>query len=178
MLTETVRACASAPCTVEEAGTASTLESVIRDAVNIQVVVVDGSSTDNTVRIAMDFFAKARVQPQEEWDLLGWERHHAYDLLHSPAGRGKQMSVGIRASNAPLLAFAHGDYILPPHYNTLIRTCISKTISPCQLCLGAFRLKIEDRLGVLSKHGKQLMELVVHLRARLLWMLCGINLCS
>ncbi len=71
------------------------------DPVNIsQTIVVDGGSTDSTVRVL-----------EGRNDVL---------LLHSGPGRAKQMNAGASAAGSDILYFLHADSVPPKHFDALI----------------------------------------------------------
>jgi rSAM/selenodomain-associated transferase 2 len=86
---------------------------------NIEVIVVDGGSTDDTCRVAVE---------------LGVQ------VIASPAGRSRQMNLGAAAATGDILLFLHGDSRLPLGFDRLIRQTMSVNQPPIA---GAFRLGIE-----------------------------------
>jgi rSAM/selenodomain-associated transferase 2 len=86
---------------------------------NIEVIVVDGGSTDDTCQVA----AARGVQ-----------------VIASPPGRSNQMNLGATAATGEILLFLHGDSRLPLGFDRLIRQMMSAKQSPIA---GAFRLGID-----------------------------------
>jgi rSAM/selenodomain-associated transferase 2 len=80
------------PALNEEAGIISSLQSVTNQPGDIEVIVVDGGSTDRTRQVAQPY---ARV-------------------IQSEQGRGAQMNVGAQESRGEVLLFLHADSQLPP----------------------------------------------------------------
>ena len=64
-----------------------------------EVIVVDGGSSDDTVRIAQGL---------------------ADRVLHAPRGRALQMNAGARAASGDVLLFLHADTRLPPGAERLV----------------------------------------------------------
>ena len=64
-----------------------------------EVIVVDGGSSDDTVRIAQGL---------------------ADRVIHAPRGRALQMNAGARAASGDVLLFLHADTRLPPGAETLV----------------------------------------------------------
>jgi len=64
-----------------------------------EVIVVDGGSSDDTVRIAQGLADK---------------------VIHAPRGRALQMNAGARAASGDVLLFLHADTRLPPGAETLV----------------------------------------------------------
>lgn len=85
---------------------------------DVEVVVVDGESTDPTAELARD--AGARV-------------------ITCPPGRGRQMNAGARLASGNVLLFLHADTRLPSDFPNLIAAALrSNTV-----VAGAFRLAID-----------------------------------
>ncbi len=61
---------------------------------SVELIVVDGGSTDATVRIAGE----------------------SAEVLHGPTGRARQLNMGLERSNASAVLFCHGDTELPHGY--------------------------------------------------------------
>ena len=77
----------------EEKALPQTLDRVLRQAGDFEVIVVDGGSVDRTCEIARP---EARVQ-----------------LFSAPKGRASQMNAGARAARGEWLLFLHADTLLP-----------------------------------------------------------------
>jgi rSAM/selenodomain-associated transferase 2 len=71
----------------------------------LEIVVVDGGSTDQTVAVAKEYGAKV-VQGQK--------------------GRAKQMNLGARVASGGILYFLHVDTLPPTHFDTSILTAIQE----------------------------------------------------
>ena len=67
-----------------------TLASLKVFGANVEIIVVDGGSTDATIEIAQNYNVK---------------------ILHSPRGRGTQLQIGGSAANGDVLWFLHADTI-------------------------------------------------------------------
>lgn len=61
---------------------------------NVEIILVDGGSSDDTVSIAENYNVK---------------------ILHSPRGRGRQLQIGGDAASGEILWFLHADTIAPPN---------------------------------------------------------------
>jgi rSAM/selenodomain-associated transferase 2 len=86
---------------------------------NIEVIVVDGGSSDDTCQVAVKLGVK---------------------LIVSPAGRSRQMNLGAAAATGDILLFLHGDSRLPLGFDRLIRQVMGG--NDVQIA-GAFRLGID-----------------------------------
>ena len=107
------------PALNEASGIARSIASAAQEP-GVEVIVVDGGSRDETVRVA---------------------RRQGAKTLSVPAGRARQMNAGARASSGEFLVFLHADTILPSNYAGLVRRLLA---SP-DVVAGAFRLGIEGR---------------------------------
>ncbi len=85
----------------------------------IEVIVVDGGSTDETI---------AAVQAQ------------GIKVISSPAGRARQMNLGGQMATGDILLFLHADTRLPMGFDESIR----QTLSLEHWIAGAFALGIDD----------------------------------
>ncbi|MCK5573526.1 MAG: TIGR04283 family arsenosugar biosynthesis glycosyltransferase [Bacteroidetes bacterium] len=91
------------PSLNEEALIGGTLRSIRAEAPDIEVVVVDGGSTDRSPEIAGEY---ARV-------------------ISAPRGRAVQMNKGAQHSSGDVLVFLHADTRIPPGYFSALRDAIS-----------------------------------------------------
>jgi glycosyltransferase involved in cell wall biosynthesis len=85
---------------LNEASTIKAALAIVQAASNIEVIVVDGGSEDETVAIAKSLNVKA---------------------LFSPPGRAHQMNTGAAAATGDILLFLHADTRLPEGFDTMIR---------------------------------------------------------
>lgn len=79
----------------------------------VQVIVVDGGSSDDTVMLA-------RQVLQDTSGAMPWQV-----ITHVPAGRASQMNAGAQQARAPLLLFLHADTLLPPQADTMVARALS-----------------------------------------------------
>ncbi|MCI5223797.1 MAG: glycosyltransferase, partial [Candidatus Electrothrix sp. AR4] len=108
---------------------------VRNDRSKLEIVVVDGGSTDQTLR---EVVARG-VTP-----------------ISSKPGRGQQQHIGAKASTGDILLFLHCDTALPIDFPKHIQ----KTTHRKNVALGAFRLSIGGRGA-----GFRLIEFGVYLRS-------------
>ncbi|NMF85354.1 TIGR04283 family arsenosugar biosynthesis glycosyltransferase [Nodosilinea sp. P-1105] len=109
----------------------------------LEVIVVDGGSTDSTVAIA---------------------RSHQAQVITTAPGRAQQMNSGAQVATGQMLLFLHGDTQLPPQVDQLVR----RTLAQPGVVAGAFDLAIAG-----SGWGLRWVEWGVKLRSRWLQMPYG-----
>lgn len=90
-------------------------------AVVKELIVVDGGSTDDTVKIAQD---------------LGFRVIEKV----APGGRGAQLNTGAENASAPLILFLHADTLLPSGFQDAVTKCLADP----NTVLGAFSLKVDS----------------------------------
>ena len=129
--------------TRNESGSISGLLPEILATAGIEVLVVDGGSSDNT-------FAAAKVLGAKVFSV-------------SP-GRALQMNAGAQAARGEILLFLHADTRLPPGFAEQVQDALSQP----GVVAGAFRLAIEGKGS-----GLRILEWLVNLRSRLLHMPYG-----
>lgn len=114
-------------------------------AENIEILIVDGGSTDDTLKIA----------------------HSLKDciVLSAPKGRASQMNVGAKHATGNILLFLHADTQLPYHYDVYIRACINQLGDKC----GCFSFSVGEN----NSWRLALMERTANWRARELKMPYG-----
>ena len=118
---------------------ANTMGSVLDRLVNtdnVEVIVVDGGSQDETVTVA---------------------RSRNVQVISTPPGRACQMNAGAAITTGDILLFLHADTRLPDNFDHLV----CQTLQEPQTIAGAFELRIDSqRLGL------RLIERLVNLRSR------------
>lgn len=105
------------PALNEAAGIERTLTSVSVQEVDHEIVVADGGSRDDTVRVARPF---GRV-------------------ISAPRGRARQMNAGAAEAQGDVMLFLHADTILPNGALALVR----ETLQDPSKEGGAFRLQFD-----------------------------------
>jgi rSAM/selenodomain-associated transferase 2 len=88
---------------------------------NIEVIIVDGGSKDNTIEIAQSLNVK---------------------VISSSPGRAVQMNAGAVAASGNILLFLHADTRLPTGFDDMIRTALEQP----GIVAGAFKLRIDAPL--------------------------------
>lgn len=124
------------------AATLSSLVPAVVDGVVRQVIVVDGGSTDRTLKIAEDSGA---------------------DIVRAERGRGRQLAAGARQAKQGWLLFLHADTILDAGWEREIAAFVERVeIGQRPLTAASFRFALDD-LGFLPR----LIEAGVALRCTL-----------
>ena len=131
---------------------AATIEETLlrlRDISDIEAIVVDGGSRDETV-------ARAKR--------CGKTFGLSCTVISAASGRARQMNAGAVVAMGDILLFLHADTHLPPKFDTLVRQALQhpNTIA------GAFELRIDANL-----RGLRLIETMVNLRSRVFSMPYG-----
>ena len=85
---------------------------------NVELIVVDGGSQDDTVSIAKSLGVK---------------------IILSPPGRASQMNAGAMAATSDILLFLHADTRLPAGFDNMVRSALQQP----QTVAGAFTLRID-----------------------------------
>jgi rSAM/selenodomain-associated transferase 2/rSAM/selenodomain-associated transferase 1 len=96
---------------------------------NIEIIVADGGSSDNTAELAK---AGGAI------------------VVQSPKGRGRQLNEGARHANANMIVFLHADTLVPDGFVSEVMTILAKP----GISAGAFRLSISGKnraLGLISR---------------------------
>ena len=123
---------------LNEANTINGVLARILGASNVEVIVVDGGSQDETVALAQSVGVK---------------------VIAVISGRASQMNAGAAVATGSILLFLHADTHLPPAFDTLVRQVLQNTGA----IAGAFELRIDAELW-----GIRLIEKMVNLRSRFL----------
>lgn len=131
---------------------AATIEETLRrlrDISDIEAIVVDGGSRDETIAIAKRCGKKFGLSCK---------------VISAASGRARQMNAGAVVATGDILLFLHADTHLPPKFDTLVRQALQhpNTIA------GAFELRIDANL-----RGLRLIETMVNVRSRVFSMPYG-----
>ncbi|MEM6399568.1 MAG: TIGR04283 family arsenosugar biosynthesis glycosyltransferase [Cyanobacteria bacterium P01_D01_bin.116] len=110
---------------------------------NVEVIVVDGGSEDNTVDIAKSLGVRV---------IAGYQN------------RASQMNAGAMNATGDILLFLHADTLLPANFDVMIR----KALQQPRIVAGAFSLRINA-----PQAGLRLVEWGVKLRSKWLQMPYG-----
>jgi rSAM/selenodomain-associated transferase 2 len=111
--------------TLNEASTITQTLAVLRElAGELEVIVVDGGSTDGTIELA---------------------RRGCVTVLSAHKGRAAQMNHGAAAAQGDVLLFLHADTRLPPH----VYTAITAALVDQEVAGGCFQLRFDHRHPVL-----------------------------
>ena len=92
----------------------------------VELIVVDGGSTDDTVALA---------------------RPHADAVIAAPRGCARQMNAGAALARGDVLLFLHADTHLPPGADLVIREALTSV--PSGSAWGRFDVDIDGRAGML-----------------------------
>ncbi len=102
----------------------------------VEVIVVDGGSRDSTANIA---------------------EANGVRLIHTAAGRARQMNVGAAIARGEILLFLHADTQLAPDFARLV----CETLSRPGVVAGAFRLRIDS-----PRRSLRVIEALANFRSR------------
>ncbi|MBD2740750.1 TIGR04283 family arsenosugar biosynthesis glycosyltransferase [Coleofasciculus sp. FACHB-1120] len=133
---ETARISIIIPVLNEAADTIRSTLASVQNVENVEVIVVDGGSQNETVAL------------MQLWGVK---------VLSSAAGRACQMNAGATAATGDILLFLHADTSLPPGFEKLVPL----TLAQSGTVAGAFELKINSRMRSL-----RLVEKMVNWRSR------------
>ena len=123
---------------LNEAATIESTLSALQGGDHLEVIVVDGGSTDGTVDLARSRGAK---------------------VIQTRPGKSRQMNCGAKAAKGEVLVFLHADTRLPDDFLRLILAALAQP----GVVAGAFRLSIDSRAA-----GIRFVERMASVRSRYL----------
>lgn len=121
---------------LNEANTIGSILDRLVDTDNVEVIVVDGGSQDETVTVV---------------------RSRNVQVISTPPGRACQMNAGAARATGDILLFLHADTRLPANFDRLIRQALQEP----QTIAGAFELRIDAQ-----QFSLRLIERLVNWRSR------------
>lgn len=129
---------------LNEATTIEATLTILQDTPDLEIIVVDGGSRDQTINIA-NFVSKQLASSL------------SIKIIATTAGRAHQMNTGAVVAKGDILLFLHGDTCLPPQFNLLLLQALQDAVTVA----GAFELQINAQLP-----GLRLVEKMVNMRSR------------
>ncbi|AFY74711.1 hypothetical protein Syn7502_02773 [Synechococcus sp. PCC 7502] len=131
--------------TLNEAENLAKVLQSIANAENVEIIIVDAGSSDQTVAIAQSQSIK---------------------VVSGVTGRAKQMNLGASIATGEILLFLHGDTVLPFGFEQSVREILAQPTK--RTIAGAFKLKINGK-----GWGLRLVEWGVSMRSQLCQMPYG-----
>lgn len=123
--------------------------SKLQNTPNLEMIIVDGGSQDNTIKVVDKFGKNTNIEVR---------------ILETIPGRAHQMNMGAKAATGEILLFLHADTQLPERFEKWVRQVLDEP----NIIAGAFELKIAA-----SVIGLRWVELGVKWRSQYLQMPYG-----
>jgi uncharacterized protein len=112
---------------LNEAATITKILTNLHSRPNVEIILVDGGSIDDTVKISQALGVR---------------------VLDSPKGRAHQMNVGAKAATGEILLFLHADTVLPLGFEQMVRSTLQPPLGEYKTppVAGAFTLQIDHSM--------------------------------
>jgi uncharacterized protein len=123
---------------LNEAATIANILANLHFLPNVEIILIDGGSSDDTVKIAAELGVR---------------------VISADRGRAHQMNVGAKAATGEILLFLHADTFLPLGFEQMVRSTLQPSLggwgdggtggrgeSKIVPIAGAFTLKIDDSM--------------------------------
>ncbi len=112
---------------LNEAATIAKILTNIHDLPQVEIILVDGGSSDDTIKISQALGVR---------------------VLSSAKGRAHQMNVGAKAATGEILLFLHADTVLPLGFEQMVRSTLQPPLEKYKTppVAGAFTLQIDDSM--------------------------------
>ena len=147
------------------------LTQVSLEKTKVEIIVVDGGSSDRTLQIINEFISKSLGE------LVTENLYPLVKLISTNPGRANQMNQGAKAAQGEILLFLHADSHLPNNFSSLVTQTLNSYPVPPFLrgargdhsrlakptIAGAFELEIRGNL-----RGLRLVEKFVNWRSHFL----------
>jgi len=128
------------PTLNEEQNIEETIQTARKRGRNIEIIIVDGGSTDRTIDIVKNLSVDK--------------------FIHTEKGRARQMNIGFEEAEGTYILFLHADTLLPRGYDSIIRYLLKKKN---KVTLGAFEFTVN---GSEKIRGLKFLERVTNWRSR------------
>ena len=128
---------------LNEAGVIAKTIAALPKSEKLEILVVDGGSSDDTAKVA---------------------RKHGARVLSSAPSKAEQMNAGAAVARGGVLLFLHADTLLPENFEKMVQSAADRK----GFCAGAFSLGIDS-----EDRGLRFIEWMANWRARLLKMPYG-----
>ncbi len=119
----------------EESNIGSLLDGLV-GAPNVEIIVVDGNSSDRTTEIAASYNVK---------------------VIQAPRCRAIQMNAGVKEAQGNIFLFLHADTHLPKNWTSMVRSALAEPATAA----GGFELAIDG-----NERGLRIVERLTNFRSR------------
>lgn len=137
------------PCYNEEENINTTIEKILKESIkNIEIIICDGGSNDNTIPILNEIKEKSII---------------SFKIIeHAGNDRSSCLNKGASLAKGNILLFLHADTILPDNFPYLIRNCIQKySHTNSNFVAGCFKFNFSLNEKSISFYEKNMLNFIV-----------------